>query len=470
MESNHEIDQRAKEIWFRQEEMGSLQNKEIFTTVRLGNRQAGLCESKGCYQPGCFVMVKILKNPQTKKFADWQTEILITKSRTKAAAEIIDQDLLKNSLNQRTRADLIANLEKFYQRKIDPQELVTLIDFEYLDNLKTASDLVRFKALSLAQQPADNPSSLDFDRYTIPLIGHDYPARTALMWNAAYRELGLNAGNIMAVGDPAQSRQILEVLRRDSKYLGGGAGVGFKDEVIKALDELDPLAAQMMAVNIIVKTSEGKLKGYNTDGLGYVQSLEEKLLEFGNKIAGQKVLILGAGGTGNAISFALAQAGAHVMILNRTVEKAEALATRINSYFGPKLAQAGGRDLVGQESKNVAAIISVIDDPSAALDKCCALGEINLPLTESELAENLADARKILATLPKDTVISDIMLRQQDTATISLAKEFGLPTLDGRPMVLNQAIEAFWLVHGRELETKGISKAEIARIMAKANK
>jgi shikimate 5-dehydrogenase len=117
---------------------------------------------------------------------------------------------------------------------------------------------------------------------------------------------------------------------------------------------------------------------------------------------------------------------------------------------------------------DVAAVVSVIDDPKAALDKCCALGEINYPLTDTELAENLADAREVLKIMPKDTIVSDVMLREGDTATISEAKKAGFPTLDGRPMVLYQAIKAFWLVNQDGLEAKDISEEQVAKIMMKA--
>jgi CheY-like chemotaxis protein len=72
-------------------------------------------------------------------------------------------------------------------------------------------------------------------------------------------------------------------------------------------------------------------------------------------------------------------------------------------------------------------IVSAIDDPVTALDRCCALGEINYPLTETEISENLADAKQIMDSLARDVIISDIMLRDGDTATIRLAKKIGLP-------------------------------------------
>jgi shikimate 5-dehydrogenase len=329
--------------------------------------------------------------------------------------------------------------------------------------------LIKAGVLFIGHKARKNPEKIDKPNFCLGIANKDYPAMTPFLWNAVFQQLGFERRNIRLFGDPANIELIFQAFKNDRRYIGGDVGVGFKDKAWLLVDELDPLAKMMQAINVVVKLADGRLKGYNTDGLGYTVSLKDKLHEQGKELPGQKVVILGAGGTGNAIAFALADAGAKVVILNRTVSKAEDLAGRINGYFGKELALAGGRDQIRQEASGAAAIISVIDDPSAALDKCCALGEINYPLTDTELAENLADAREVLAALPKDVIISDVMLREGDTATITEAKKAGLATLDGRPMVLNQAIEAFWLVNQDGLQAKGFDKRNVAEIMVKAS-
>jgi len=328
--------------------------------------------------------------------------------------------------------------------------------------------LIKKGILTIGQKARENPQSVNKPNFCLGIANKDYPAMTPYLWNEVFKLLGFERRNIRTFGDPDNIELIFQALKADHGYIGGDIGVGFKDKAWKFADELDPLAQAMQAINVIVKLPDGRLKGYNTDGLGYAQSLTQKLKEQGKELSGQKVVILGAGGTGNAIAFALADAGAKLVILNRTVSKAEDLAKRVNSYFGQEFAKAGGRDVIKQEVADAAVIASVIDDPSAALDKCCALGEINYPLTDTEIAENLADARQIMASLPKDVIISDVMLREGDTATISEAKKTGLPTLDGRPMVLYQAIEAFWLVNQLGLEAQAISKEKVAALMNKA--
>mgnify|MGYP000729630682 CR=1 FL=1 len=330
-------------------------------------------------------------------------------------------------------------------------------------------DLIKQGILFFGQKAKHNPDSIIFPNFCLGIANKDYPALTPFLWNEVFKQFDFERRNIRLFGNPENIKVIFQALKLDRRYIGGDVGVGFKDKAWQLVDEIDPLAKMMRAINVVVRLSGSKLKGYNTDGLGYRLSLEEKLKEQGKPLAGQKVVILGAGGTGNAIAFALAEAEVQVVILNRTVSKAEDLAGRINSYFGKGLAMAGGRNLIRQEVKGAAAIVSAIDDPGADLDKCCALGEINYPLTKIDLDQNLAAAREILEQLPKDVIISDVMLRESDTATISEAKKIGLPTLDGRSMVLYQAIEAFWLVNQEGLQAKDKTKADVARIMIRVS-
>lgn len=96
------------------------------------------------------------------------------------------------------------------------------------------------------------------------------------------------------------------------------------------------------------------------------------------------------------------------------------------------------------------------------------LGEIVLPPTEETISRNLESARRIMQTMPPHAIISDIMLRNEDTATIREAKREGFNVLDGRPMVLNQAFEAFWLVNQEMLKDKNITKEQVAEVMKRA--
>jgi shikimate dehydrogenase len=99
---------------------------------------------------------------------------------------------------------------------------------------------------------------------------------------------------------------------------GFNVTVPHKSKIIPYLDGIDELAADIGAVNTVVNEN-GQLIGYNTDGPGFLQALNA----YFPKIAGQKVLIIGAGGAARAIYFTLAQENPLVLnIANRTLEKA----------------------------------------------------------------------------------------------------------------------------------------------------
>ena len=106
--------------------------------------------------------------------------------------------------------------------------------------------------------------------------------------------------------------------------------VPHKSAVIPYLKELDPLADKIGAVNTLVRT-EGGYKGYNTDMSGLLRAMKRE----GIQIEGKETLLLGAGGASRAVAFMLATEGAkQVYLLNRTVDRAQAVAKEVNGAVG----------------------------------------------------------------------------------------------------------------------------------------
>jgi len=461
----------ANELWFRENEKELLQNKVITASVRVGDRTAETADPKNGYREGRFIRIKIQK--EDKEFDSWQITAVVYAVEKKTLGEIEPDDLGGAPLPQKTKAELIEKLTRLYGRDFTDSDVVTIVRFEYADDLAETGDLIRTRTLTYAREPKDNPENLDFPAYTIPLIEHDYPAKTPVMWNAAYREFGINAGNIMLVGDPKQCGHILDVFRKDAKYKGGGAGVGFKDEVIPFLDELDPLAKEIGAVNFIMKTPDGKSKGFNTDGAGYAQGLEEIFKRKNEELVGKKAVVLGAGGAGNAVAFALAEKGMKVVILNRTVTKARDLADKINRYFKKtetdEMVRFGGEELIVAEVKDADAVVNVSTKGSAGeLERYSALAPVVLPANEENIRENLKRAEAVLRAVPRNAIISDIVLGKEATPLLKSAQNAGFDILDGIPMVINQGVEAFWLLYEKELQAKNITKEQVADVMKRA--
>ncbi len=112
--------------------------------------------------------------------------------------------------------------------------------------------------------------------------------------------------------------------------LGLNVTVPYKSEVIRSLREIDDLARNIGAVNTLVKTDDG-YKGYNTDMEGLYRAMTSE----GVKIAGEQIVLLGAGGAARAVAYLCAVKGADkVYMLNRTLSKAESVAEEVNRAMG----------------------------------------------------------------------------------------------------------------------------------------
>ena len=148
------------------------------------------------------------------------------------------------------------------------------------------------------------------------------------MHNAAFRALGLNCVYVaLRVSEAMLVDAIAGV--RAMGIQGLNVTTPHKVAVMHLLDELNGSASSVGAVNTI-KNDRGKLVGYNTDGDGAIQALEEKI----GSLKGLKVVLLGAGGAARAIAFALVEADATVTIANRTLSRARALAKSIEQKLG----------------------------------------------------------------------------------------------------------------------------------------
>jgi shikimate dehydrogenase len=140
-----------------------------------------------------------------------------------------------------------------------------------------------------------------------------------LMHNRAFDALGLDmcylAFKILPkdLADAIKAIRVLDIV-------GVNITIPYKEQVIQFLDELDKEASFIGAVNTVVN-SQGTLKGYNTDGRGFISSLNEA----GISINGKKILIIGAGGAARAISYYLSQTAALVSLFDIEQSKAKKL-------------------------------------------------------------------------------------------------------------------------------------------------
>ncbi len=201
----------------------------------------------------------------------------------------------------------------------------------------------------------------------------------------------------------------------------------FKQEIIPLLDELDETASACGAVNTVV-SDNGRLKGFNTDGFGAISAAKEEQVDFSH------CLILGAGGAASAIAYAFAKEGAEVCILNKTREKAVALANKLQE-LGLKVT-GGGLESLGKEMKKATIVINA--------------SSVGFNSNESLVPKEL---------LNKKTALMDVNYHPLETRLVHEAREIGCAVITGERMLLHQATRAFELWTGEKPDEMAMEKA-----------
>lgn len=161
-------------------------------------------------------------------------------------------------------------------------------------------------------------------------LSQSYAAR---MQNAAYKAAGID---MLYFYSEVENEHLPDVVNgiRYMSFAGFAVTKPNKVEIMKYVDEKDPLCEKMNASNTVVLLPDGKLKAYNTDGIGFLRALNEEMPNINVKES--TFFCIGAGGAGRAISSVLAYYGAKkIYIANRTISKAKQLVDDINENFAP---------------------------------------------------------------------------------------------------------------------------------------
>ena len=227
-----------------------------------------------------------------------------------------------------------------------------------------------------------------------------------ILHNAAFSATSLNAVYLaFETGDIEECIKGIRALG----IKGASITIPFKTTVMPFLDEIDPLAKRIGAVNTIVNDS-GRLKGYNTDALGALKALEENV-----KLPGMTCLIIGAGGAARAIGFMLKEQDVAVSIVNRSRKRGEALAASLGCPFVPldEISGIKGGLLVQTTS------VGMYPD----IDQC--------PVPENILENGM--------------VVMDIVYLPAETRLLNLARDRGCVIISGVDMFINQGAEQFRL-------------------------
>lgn len=183
---------------------------------------------------------------------------------------------------------------------------------------------------------------------------------------------------------------------------GFSVTIPHKQAILRHLDDCDPLAAAIGAVNTVVVRSGGKLYGYNTDFVGVLRALEQRM-----PLAGSRVLLLGAGGAARAVGFALARGGSFVSICARKPAQARALARAI------------GGEAIGRPHLRGEYFDAIVNATPVGMFPHVDIS----PLAATEL-----NCRMVM----------DLIYRPMKTRLLLLAKSRGIATVSGVEMFLAQ--------------------------------
>ncbi len=248
-----------------------------------------------------------------------------------------------------------------------------------------------------------------------------------LMHVTAFRRENLNA--VMLPLKPKTVDDLLTVIR-ELPLDGVAVTMPFKQEVLPHLENTNALTARIGACNTIRTGADGKLYGFNTDVDGVVRPLERRM-----RLKDARILVLGAGGAARAAVFGLVEQGAEVYVVNRTHEKAVALARKAKAHVLKQNVLAKQR-------------FDVIINTTP-----CGMTGIKqqLPLKENELNASL---------------VFDMVYTPIETPLLKLAKSRGLHVVSGLEMFVQQGARQFEIWTGKpapESEMMRVVELELRR-------
>ncbi len=331
----------------------------------------------------------------------------------------------------------------------------------------------------------------------------DSPSRyskSPALWNAAFDRFGIHTVYLPFDVAADRLKNLTSALRHSADVLGCNVTVPHKQKIIECLDDLDPRATRIQAVNTIVRTAAGRLVGYNTDGAGFIESLRSaqpgQQRPFVESFEGLHVMILGAGGSARAVAFALAEVAeiGEIVLCNRTMEAGAALAREIGAIT-LQVRAIGENDIAAQASKMNLIVNSTVKGQGGLredtagnitmLEPYSALAAAHpksfpattgreadfIPLFQAACREDIdANNDASMATaisIPKECGFYDLVYHPEETVFLRQGRLTGHRTMNGKSMTVWQAALAFCNhICKAELEAKKLNDPGILERVA----
>jgi shikimate dehydrogenase len=320
-------------------------------------------------------------------------------------------------------------------------------------------------------------------------------SKSPALWNAAFRLLHFDALYVPLDVETRRLGDLMAALRSSERVLGVNVTVPHKLHVIEYLDDLDETAARIQAVNTIARGPDGRLTGYNTDGVGFVESLLEpeprRTGPFFESLEELDALLLGAGGSARAVAFQLAGllGTGRLIVCNRTLAHAVSLVEELRGVganasaiaeqdlprYAPRAGiiinctikgQSGERALgdgrvVSTEGYSALAPADPVPLPGGAGTGGASSDRAALAAAKADIERNNQASEKLCAAIPAHVACYDLVYSPEETVFLRHARLTGHKTMNGKAMIIRQAALAlFNHICRRRLEEAGSRQAE----------
>jgi shikimate dehydrogenase len=244
-------------------------------------------------------------------------------------------------------------------------------------------------------------------------IGHSLSPRLHTYWLS---QLGIAGAYVPLAVEPQNLPAAIAGLKALG-FAGANVTVPHKEAVAKLVDELDPTARAIGAVNTLV-IETGRIQGRNTDAFGFIENMRAVQPDWRARLGDRPALILGAGGAARAVVHALVQAGvSRILISNRGADRALALALDL----GGKAAKAVPWDERAEAVREAGLIVNTTSLGMRGQPP------LHLPLNHA----------------PASAMVYDLVYNPLETPLLHAAKGHGLATIDGLGMLIHQARAGF---------------------------
>ncbi|KAG2426447.1 hypothetical protein HXX76_011678 [Chlamydomonas incerta] len=274
-------------------------------------------------------------------------------------------------------------------------------------------------------------------------------SKSPLIHNTAFQHIGFDGVYVPLLVDDLD--RFLAAFADYDDFAGFSVTIPHKEAALRAAKDVDPVAAQIGAVNTLIRQADGSFKGYNTDWEAAIAAIERGLAGVpggaaaaaaaaaaakkgggaaaASPLKGKTVVVIGAGGAGRALAFGAAARGARVLIANRSRDRADALAAALAAQYGAAAAAAVSyEDLAGGR----------------------VAGDVLANSTSVGMAPNTEESPVPAAVAGQFKVVFDAVYNPLWTRLLLDARAGGATPVDGLQMFVGQALEQFRLFTGAE--------------------